>query len=219
MKIQGLQILAEDLVERGFVFETRAPVMRRLGRDTEIVVGNTLPLVGETIPAESSASHYLACVQQDRLSWLLFDGSLVQISYRLRGDAMRAHRYCFIPAPFDLDLRADTGGQVGDWIEGMNVADPLNLPRRSILRFEYDQDAQAENHAAAHLHLNTPHCRIPMRGPISVNEFIAFLIRFFYSHHFAQDVTGEAKFEYAPSITEAEERSFHLAWRHSISTA
>src|SRR5260370_39802532 len=103
MKIQGLRILAEELVERGFLLETRAPVTRRNGKEIEVEIGNTMPLDGDVFYLENSVAHYLESVRQDRFSWLLFDGSIVQISYRLRGSVVTSHRYCYIPAPFAID--------------------------------------------------------------------------------------------------------------------
>jgi hypothetical protein len=216
MKMQGLRILAEELVERGFLLETRAPVTRRIGREIEISVGNTLPLEGDIICEENSTTHYLECVRQDRLSWLLFDGSIVQVSYRLRGEVVTFHRYCYIPAPFNIDLRTNLGPDLSEWIEGVSSADPFNTARRSSLRFEFDPATQRDRHAAAHLHLNSPQCRIPMRGPLSVREFMSFLVRFLYPNAFAPGLIGEATFEYDSTITDLEERSFHLNWRRLI---
>ena len=215
MKIPGLQILSEVLVERGFLLETRAPVSRRSGREVAIEVGNTLPLDGNIFHAENSTAHYLESVRQDRISWLLFDGSIVQLAYRLRGSSVTFHRYCYIPAPFEIDLRS-AGAELGELIEGAASSDLLSTPRRSCLRFEYDPAAQTEQHAAAHLHLNSPDCRIPMRGPLSVRAFIAFLIRFFYPSVFPADLCGELHFEYDYTITDLEVRGFHLSWRRSI---
>ena len=215
MKIPRLQILTEALVEGGFLLETRAPVGLRVGREIAVEVGNTRPLEGDLVHVESSTAHYLESVRQDRISWLLFDGSIVQMAYRLRGSTITFHRYCYIPAPFERDLRS-AGAELGELIEGAASVDVLNTRRRSSLRFEYDPAAQTEQHAAAHLHLNSPECRIPMRGPLSVRAFISFLVRFFYPNLFAADLCGEVYFEHDSTITGLEERGFHLSWRRAI---
>ena len=213
MKMQGLQALAEDLVESGFLLETRAPVKRRSGRDISIEVGDTSAPDGDFGYVESSTNHYLETLRQDRFSWLLFDGSFVQVAYRMRAKAITFHRYCYIPAPFDIDLRSRFGTELWESIEGAASADPLNTPHRTSLRFEYDPAAQTEQHAAAHLHLNLPDCRIPMRGPVSVREFISFLTRFLYPTVFRPDLCGELTFDHDSTITDIEERGFHLNWR------
>lgn len=213
MKIQGLQILVEGLIERGFLLETRPPVARRDGRDTIIEVGNTGPLDGDILHVESSTAHYLESLRQDRLSWLLFDGSIVQVLYSIRGEALRSHRYCYIPAPFVADLRSNSGQDILELIEGASAVDPLATPRKSSLRFEFDPIAQRADHAAAHVHINTPECRLPMRGPITVKEFVGFLTKHFYSSDFPEDLFGNLPFESDPTISDEEESGFHLGWR------
>jgi hypothetical protein len=206
MKITGLQILAEELVESGFLLETRAPFARRAGRELAIEVGNTQPLDAAEAYLENSITHYLESMRQDRLSWLLFDGSIVQVSYRLSRDVITYHRYCYIPAPFEIDLRSSSGADLVEWIESASSSDPLNIPRRSSMRFEYDHSAHTDQHAAAHLHLNSPDCRIPMRGPLSVREFISFVAKFLYPNTFAPDLCGRVTFEYHSTITDLEEK-------------
>jgi hypothetical protein len=108
MKIQSLQILAENLIRSGFVFESRGVQSSVSGAYQIVEVGDTGPLSVSAISiAENSVNFYLEIVRQGKFSWLLFDASLVQIWYRRRGNAVVAHRYCYIPAPFDLDLRQE----------------------------------------------------------------------------------------------------------------
>jgi hypothetical protein len=107
MKIASVQILAETLIERGFVLESRAIKSYRSGRDQVVEIGDTTPLSSQQPVRENSVNFYLEIVRQDKFSWLLFDASLVQILYRRRGNDVVAHRYCYIPAPFQLDLRQE----------------------------------------------------------------------------------------------------------------
>ena len=174
---------------------------RRLGREIQVEIGNTEAPEGGGNYAEHSTNHYVECVRQDRLSWLLFDGSIVQVSYRLRGTRIVFHRYCYIPAPFDADLRAGLGLDISEWIESASVSDPLSATHRSALRFEYDPDAATEEHPAAHLHLNSPKCRIPMRGPISARDFVSFMITFLYPGFFERN-GFQNRFEYDATISE-----------------
>lgn len=218
MRIRGLQILVEGLVEKGFLIETRPLSSWREGRDTVIEAGNTGPLDGDAQHAENSVAHYLESLRQDRLSWLLFDGAIVQLKYGIRGDAIRFHRYCYIPAPFSADLRSNLGQDILDLIEGASGSDPLGIPRKTPLRFEFDPSAQTDDHAAAHLHLNTPACRLPMRGPLTVREFVGFLVKYFYASDFPAEVCGDLSFDNDPTITDAEERGFHLGWRRVAAT-
>jgi hypothetical protein len=213
MKVQSLQILVEKLVERGLLVETREIHSSRNGREQIIEVGETGPLSLTKKITENSTNHYLELVKQSRFSWMLFDASLVQIWYRLHRGQVVGHRFCYIPAPFAIDLRESTGSaDLTEIIEGGSAASPLEQSRRAVLRFECDPGAQTESHPAAHLHLNSNDCRIPMRSAITVREFVNFLLRFFYSGHFESSFV-EAGFDGASTLSDAEQRSFHLNWR------
>lgn len=216
MKIPSLQILVESLVEKGFILETKPLSSSRAGHNTIVEVGNTGPLDGDIAHAENSISHYLESLRQGRLSWLLFDGAIVQLKYAIRGDVIRHHRYCYIPAPFSADLRSNLGQDILELIEGASASDPLGTPRKTPLRFEYDPLAQTDHHAASHLHLNTSSCRLPMRGPLNVREFVGFIVRNFYASDFPADICGALLFESDATITEHEEAGFHLGWRRPI---
>ncbi|ORE90943.1 DUF2290 domain-containing protein [Aurantimonas sp. 22II-16-19i] len=219
MKIQKLQILVEDLVEAGFIIANRPHTSRRSGRITAVEIGNTAPLGGEKLVIESSSSHYLETLRQDRLSWLLFDASIVQIAYSMQGETLKSHRYCYLPAPFSADLRQGSDQDLLEWIEGACASDPLDSPRKSSLRFEFDPVAQAEDHAAAHLHVNTADCRLPMRAPLSVREFVGFLIKYIYPSEFSAALLGQLPFDSDPTISPAEEQGFHLNWRRTARDA
>lgn len=212
MKIPSLQILAENLVERGLVFETRGIRSSRVGREEIIEIGDTGPLSGDPIP-ENSVNFYLEVIKQSKFSWMLFDASLIQIWYRRRADSVVAHRFCYLPAPFDVDLRAENGvSNLGEIIEGGSAIDPLNQMRKTILRFECDFESQTEFHPAAHLHLNSSECRIPMRAALNVKDFMYFLMRFFYAQQF--DVSSmQPNFTGPSTLSQDEERSFHINWR------
>ncbi|MGO8908852.1 MAG: DUF2290 domain-containing protein [Bradyrhizobium sp.] len=213
MKIQSLQILVEKLVEKGLLFETREIRASKSGREQIIEVGETGPLsIVKTIP-ENSVIYYLELIKESKFSWMLFDASLVQIWYRIRRGEIVGHRFCYIPAPFEVDLREGNGASdLAEIIEGGSAASPLEQSRRTILRFECDPQAQAESHPAAHLHLNSNNCRIPMRSAITVKEFVNFLLRFFYSSQFESTLV-ETNFAGPSLLSDEEQRSFHLNWR------
>lgn len=213
MKIQSLQIFTENLISEGFVLETRAVREQKLGKAQRIEIGDTGPFNPGTDVVEGSVNYYLEVLKQDRFSWLLFDASFLQVSYHRQGDKVIFHRYCYVPAPFEVDLRQESIGELADLIEGKCTANPLNESRRAMLRFEYDPAAQTSTHPAAHLHLNQPQCRIPMRSPFSVREFVFFLLKYFYSDQFDAVKLALPSFPTVASIAHEEEKAFHLNWR------
>jgi hypothetical protein len=216
MNVRSLQILVESLVERGLLFETREIRSAQSGRDLTIEVGETGPLsILKSIP-ENSTRYYLEVIKESKFSWMLFDASLVQIWYRVRRGEVVAHRFCYIPAPFDVDLRSGRGvSELPEIIEGGSMANPLEQARRTIIRFECDPKAQSPSHPPAHLHLNSNSCRIPLRSAITVKAFINFLIRFFYSSQFDPALV-RTDFGAGSTLSEDEEYSFHLNWRIAI---
>jgi hypothetical protein len=213
MKVQSLQILAERLIERGFLVSTQALSTQQSAEGRVIEVGDTSALPIDS-PMENSANFYLALIRHSRFSWMLFDGSLVQIKYTLKVNDIVAHRYCYIPAPFTFDLREERSQEsLTDIIEAISARDPMGQARRSTLRFEYDPGARALDHPAAHLHINHPICRIPVRSSISVREFVAFLLRFFYADRFDHSALARPSFSQQMTLSDEEEESFHLGWR------
>jgi hypothetical protein len=125
MEIRNLQELTENLIERGFVFETRGIVQRHRHREHTVSVGNTDPITSEILVIEGSVEYYLELIKQDRISWVLFDASLIQIRYATRSKSIVSHRYCFVPAPFDIDLREVGEYSPNDLIEAGSTRDPL----------------------------------------------------------------------------------------------
>lgn len=212
MKIQSLQQFAEELIKGGFLLETRPIKSGRRGRLLLVEVGDTSKIECDPPVNENSVSYYLETIRQAKFSWLLFDGSLIQISYLLRGNDVEGHRFCYVPAPFLLDLRNDPEG-LDEIIESGSVSNPLDQVRRALLRFEYDPAAQTPTHPAAHIHLNAPDCRIPMRSPLSVREFVFFLLHFFYSEQFDAHALASPRFGGVSTLSGDEERAFHVNWR------
>jgi hypothetical protein len=100
MNVQSLQMFAENLIEKGFVFETRAAKVCKNGREKIVEVGDTSAVSTDDPILEDSVNHYLELIRQNKFSWLLFDASLVQIWYRCRADQVTAHRYCYTQSAF-----------------------------------------------------------------------------------------------------------------------
>jgi hypothetical protein len=213
MKIQGLRALVERLIESGFVFETRPTRTSKLGRQGLMVeVGDTSPLPGHLGLIESSAREYLEILEYNKISMMLFDASIIQISYIIKRNDVVKHRYCYIPAPCLIDLREIDPGSLVGVVDGAVVSNVLNHPRRAVLRFEYDPAAQAANHPAAHLHVNSNECRLPLRAPLDVQDFVHFLIKYMYTGRFPNAV-APANFSGQPTLSVEEEQGFHLSWR------
>ena len=114
---------------------------------------------------------------------MLFDGSLLQLTFDLRGSGLVGHRIGYIPCLFLLDeegralLRSEP---ILDVIELFRGRGEKYLRLRTPIRFDFDPDAATERHPASHMTLNHPNCRIPVRGPLGLGHFIKFVFWHFY---------------------------------------
>lgn len=210
-----------SLAETGFVNEFRQVVPVRKVASVTVEVGDTSKVsseeTGEEI-LEGSTMHYLACLQQGKYSCILFDGSLIQISYTRNQGALTAHRYLYFPCPAKIDLRSLADETIQDIVDDACLAGALNAPRRGFLRFDYDPPRREQDrlppgeHPDAHIHLGTADCRVPLLSPITVNEFFAFLLRFYYAEFWRADVHGNLRFREPQTIEQVEKDFFHLGW-------
>lgn len=121
---------------------------------------------------------YLAWVNAGAYSAILFDGSLLQLTYDLADGQLSGHRLAYIPCPYDVDLTMlGSGEPLADVIELYRLTDAV---LRSPLRFDFDSDAAHEGHPAVHLTMNTAACRIACVAPLHVLRFVDFVFRQFY---------------------------------------
>lgn len=134
-------------------------------------------------------NEYKWLVQNRQFSVILFDGSILQISYTFqRGDLIR-HRLCFYPYPLFLELEEwemyqEMGFGLIDILENFNLEEfQKHLQLQSPLRFEFDLNNARENHPVSHLHLLRNDCRVPVFAPLSIGNFVQFIFRNFYSEH------------------------------------
>jgi len=113
-------------------------------------------------------------------SVILFDASLLQITYDLAGDAIVGHRLTYVPCPFmvDLSLLTDGAAPVADVV---GLYDRLSdVALRSPIRFDYDVKSAKRNHPAAHLTINSADCRIACVAAMHPLRFADFIFRHFY---------------------------------------
>jgi hypothetical protein len=113
-------------------------------------------------------------------SAVLYDGSILQMSYDFQGDEFAGHRLAYYPCPFDMDeelLRIDP---MLDVIELYRENEMPSVRLRSPLRFDCDMAAQREDHPAVHLTLLWSDCRWALVAPLSPGHFVRFLFKHFY---------------------------------------
>ncbi|MGR5309560.1 DUF2290 domain-containing protein [Photobacterium damselae] len=129
----------------------------------------------------SSISEYCSLVENRQYSMLLNDGSLFQISYSLDRSKIVKHRLCWYPCPIQVDAADLDGSDITDIIlEKMSKGDIESFRSRSPLRFDYAPKQSKENHPTVHMHMSEESCRIPVKSPLCLKEFVTFIVTNFY---------------------------------------
>ena len=113
-------------------------------------------------------------------STVLYDGSIIQMSYDFEGDQFIGHRLAYYPCPFDVDQDLLRTEPMLDIVELYRENEMSAVRLRSPLRFDCDIASQAEDHPAVHLTLLSPDCRWALVAPLSPGHFVRFLFKHFY---------------------------------------
>ncbi|MFB9954981.1 DUF2290 domain-containing protein [Cellulomonas denverensis] len=167
---------------------------------------------------------YLAWIRSGSYSAVLFDGSLIQVTYdvSVKGEVV-GHRLAYMPCPYDVDPALFAQESLQDAIELYYGSTDILL--RSQLRFDFDPRASAPGHPAAHLTFNNPQCRIPCVAPVHVLRFLDFVFRHSYptQRRFHEPFFASGSWRHlGDSVLTANDRSSpHLMWdiRATMSSA
>lgn len=149
---------------------------------------------------------------------LLWDGSLIQMTYDFRRGKLCGHRIAYIPCPLDIDSDLLESEVLDELIDCLgSTADDIQL--RSMVRFDYDPANQKEKHPATHLTINNSECRIPVKSPLYPGTFVDFIIRNFYpdkisQHEFLKELPRN-KYD-GITIADKEQEILHLTEQIAI---
>ena len=93
---------------------------------------------------------------------------------------------------------------------------PTNLLMRTPVRFDFDPTNARSGHPAAHLTINSAHCRIACVAPMHVHRFLDFVFRHFYPkersvHRSFFDAASRLHIGKSV-ILEEDRRTPHLMW-------
>lgn len=164
----------------------------------------------------ATASLYRSWLENGAYSAVLFDGSLIQLTYDVRGDAVVGHRLAYVPCPFDVDQALLESDPLLDVIHLYATGETKDVVLATAVRFDYDPINARENHPAAHLTLNASHCRIACLGPLRLGHFVEFVFANFYPwlwdvHPYLRNLSR--KTIEGSTLTSGQGERIHLAWR------
>ena len=140
----------------------------------------------------ATVSQYREWIVYGGYSAILFDGSLIQISYDFDYSELVGHRLLYFPCPFDLDSELLLTLPLVDVIDFYRDGEAANVRLRAPIRFDYDPYSNSDGHPASHLTFQWSHARIPVMSPITPGRFIQFVFMNFYPamwnvHSFIQE--------------------------------
>lgn len=208
--INGLIFLWQ---KSGFLYDSRNHnLFFKPARITEVTWGDDAFVLKGT--EFSTISEYCALIENRQYSMLLSDGSFFQISYSFQRGEIVKHRLCWYPAPIKIwPLELNDATSISNLIlEKMAALDFDEFKCRSPIRFDFAPDQVAEDHAEVHMHISEENCRIPVRTPLSLKEFVCFIINNFYNgidgHHELYDkaITWDGR----DTLTEKHKSKLHL---------
>ena len=165
--------------------------------------------------AHPGIEQYLAWVRSGSYSAVLFDGSLMQLTYDIshKGDVV-GHRLAYMPCPYDVDPGLFAQESLLDALELYDGSADILL--RSQLRFDFDPSASAPGHPAAHFTFNSPQCRIACVAPLHVMRFLDFVFRNSYptQRRFHESFFAASSWRHLgdPVLAERDRMSPHMAW-------
>lgn len=126
-----------------------------------------------------TVDQYVEWVTAGQYSAVLFDASLLQLTFEVKNGTVVGHRLLYFPCPFKVET---------EWLaSGEALADVIAIYRdqdaqlRSPIRFDYDPSSAAPGHPAAHLTINGVDCRIACIAPLHIMRFLNFVFQNFYS--------------------------------------
>ena len=188
------------------------PVMRDAERVSWRPNSRTTPFLPAR--AQHSLALYRHWVESGHYSALLFDGSLLQLTYRWVKNVLVMHRLAYIPAPVVVDPDLLLEFPVFDVVEA-ELADLGRVRFAGAIRFEYDLITAGPGHPASHMTVNEVDCRIPCLTPVRLGMFMRFVLGHFYPEVWKDHEYFHALTTKPPgrrSITSDEASGLHLSW-------
>ena len=139
----------------------------------------------------ASVTTYRTWLENGAYSALLFDGSLLQITYDFAGPQLIAHRLAWVPCPFIIDLQRLQEESPIEVLDLYTAGKPVDVVLRTSIRFDYDTEGAGPGHPAAHMSIDSAECRIACAAALRLGYFVDFVFRNFYPEFWrAQEYLG-----------------------------
>lgn len=177
----------EMLMEKGFVYMYNDLKREYLDENTIRLSWNN-HLSGAFNAGDSflKLEQYKKIINNQSYLCILFDGSLIRVSYTIQKGRVVGHNLLWWPAPYkysDVSLEDVPPTQMlSDFLEDDKWYE--NIEMRSPVRIDYDprKEVVTSTHPPVHLHMQHKDCRIFIEKPMCFNSFIKLIFHNFYPH-------------------------------------
>jgi hypothetical protein len=168
-----------------------------------------------------SVPEYIELLDADRYSAVFDDHALLMVQCMFQGNAIRNHRYGYIPCPIKPQLMAERPEEisVADWVRSViSSAGVESFLSLGTYRFDFTQKLPSKStdpHPASHFTFASAGCRLPVRAPMNIGHLLNFLFDNFYRSHrsfwndFAPHLAGD---DVIDTITAQEQMTHHITW-------
>lgn len=188
-----------DLATMELIFSYNTPCVVNLSR-CERVSFPTKQSGSATLYPFGSLEQYLEWVREGEFTCLLFDYSLIRVSYDCIGPTIVGHNLLYWPCPITCQTNIETLGDLCDAIE-MCLDSPrdsreiVELAMRTPMRFDFDPQSESEDHPLVHLHTQFEDTRISVQQAMCFPAFMKKVLRTFYRDQWARHPEIEALHE------------------------
>ncbi|HAL6565286.1 TPA: DUF2290 domain-containing protein [Escherichia coli] len=204
--------LISELIGKGVCDDSNFSAIRQQGRMADITFSGS-EHVSIALGDIEYVEIYRELADKRSFNMKLVDGALLQMMYRVEGDALLQHRLAFYPSPSLLPFQDDPDAYMRDDLF-------IEIVQRRIVPFplRFDFDAREGIHVdvvhpQSHLTLgDVKGCRIPVSAPVTPRWFVEFILRNFYQTDKHDFIGGLPRHEiqFPASITPNEMGLMHL---------
>jgi hypothetical protein len=203
----------EQLRELGLLMDHNESVVLRLSGNTVRVTWAASSLRPELSRfVDSTVEEYLVFLRGRHFNFLLLDGSMIQMSYDLRGrNEIVGCRAVWFPCPAPFAVEDLEYASIEELVE---TTPQLNLVCRAPLRIDFAPGMATPDHPSTHLHSGVEKFRLPAQRALEPTRFVRLILRTAYPDLWrgrAETMTCD-DWSASDSLTDEDRRVGFLGW-------
>ncbi len=187
-----IESTCRDLFSLELIFHYNNPCVNTLGNGNKRVSWPTNCSGSVTAHSFGSLEQYLEWIRNNEFTCLLFDFSIIKVSYECFQAEIVGHNLLYWPCPVEFLIKPQDLTDVCSGIE-MCIDSPkgnreiVNLTMRTPMRFDFDPKLESEEHPLIHLHTQFDDTRIGVQQAMSFPTFIKKIFRTFYRNKWLEN--------------------------------